>query len=170
MTTGDGALQQALNLERNYGIVDEETVVSVGGNATMSEFQAAMGLCNLRRLDEEIEKRRRLTELYNALLQDGEGLTLPRPQPGVQANYAYYPVLFGGRLTRDEACKRLKENDIYARKYFYPLVSDFECYRGRFSSAATPVAKRISGQVATLPLYADLSEADVRLICRLLLQ
>lgn len=170
IATGDAALFDALALERNYGIVDEETVLYAGGNAKMSEFQAAMGLCNLRHLQENIDERRHLVELYDALLENS-GLKLPAHQPGVTANYAYYPVGFTGELSRDEACERLKAQDIYARKYFYPLVTDFDCYKALpgFDSALTPAAKLASAQVATLPLYPGLSDSDVEMICRILL-
>ncbi|MDD3335611.1 MAG: DegT/DnrJ/EryC1/StrS family aminotransferase [Eubacteriales bacterium] len=172
VATADPALSEALALERNYGIVDEETVVTVGGNAKMNEFQAAMGLCNLRHVEEAIEKRRCVTEWYRSELDGREGIVLPALKEGVIPNYAYFPVIFTGeRLSRDEVCKRLGEHDIYARKYFYPLTTDFACYRGLpgFDSSLTPVAKQISQQIVTLPLYPDLPEEEVRLICSLIL-
>ncbi|MEG0741325.1 MAG: DegT/DnrJ/EryC1/StrS family aminotransferase [Clostridia bacterium] len=172
ITTADGALNERLALERNYGITGPDDVVSVGGNAKMNEFQAAMGLCNLRGLAGNIAKRKRVQALYMALLGGTEGLSLPREQPGVEGNYAYFPVVFDGvRFKRDEVCQRLDAADIFARKYFYPLITDFECYRGRpgFDSARTPIAKRVAANVVTLPLYPELSQAEVELICRVLL-
>ena len=164
----DAALADALRLERNFGITGPETTVSVGGNAKMNEFQAAMGLCNLRHLNAEIAKRRALCALYRRLLKDVPGLRLCPMR--AEDNCAYLPVVFDGfRLTRDAAFDRLAAHDIYARKYFYPLTSAFECYAGRFDPEATPVAKRASEQVLTLPLYADLAEADVARICDILL-
>lgn len=170
VATADAALWDALALERNYGIVDEETVLYAGGNAKMSEFQAAMGLCNLRHLQKNIDERRHLCQLYDTLLTGG-GFKLPAKQPGVEANYAYYPVGFTGKLSRDEACERLKAHDIFARKYFYPLVTDFDCYRSLpgFDSTLTPAAKLASAQVATLPLYPGLTDGDVKQICSILL-
>lgn len=172
VATSDPSLANALRLERNYGIVDEQTVLSVGGNAKMNEFQAAMGLCNLRHVQDDIQKRRHVVELYRELLSGQAGVVLPAPQAGVCSNYAYFPVLFTGeRGTRDEICARLLQNDIYARKYFYPLVTDFACYKGRpgFDARLTPAAASAAERVATLPLYPDLSDEDVRLICQIIL-
>ena len=167
VATESEALAQKLALERNYGITGPEDVISVGGNAKMNEFQAAMGLCNLRHVKEEIEKRRLVHERYMEGLAGLSHVKLPQPQQGVVSNYAYFPVVFENRQTRDAVCAALLEEDIYARKYFYPLINDFECYRGQFDSSLTPVAKRISDGVVTLPLYPDLDLQDVDLICRI---
>ncbi len=162
------ALADALRLERNFGITGPEDTVSVGGNAKMNEFQAAMGLCNLRHLEGEIAKRRHVCSLYRARLAGVPGIRfLPTPD---QDNCAYLPVLFEGyHRTRDEVFARLAAQDIYARKYFYPLTSAFACYAGQFDPAATPVALAASQNVLTLPLYADLADADVQRICDLVL-
>lgn len=167
IATASRELAVQLALERNYGIVDEETVASVGGNAKMSEFQAAMGLCNLRRIAADIAGRKAVHEAYMAHLSDLP-LSLPQPQEGVESNYAYFPVVFASRGQRDAVCAKLKENDVFARKYFYPLINDFECYRDRFDSASTPVAKRLADGVVTLPLYPDLALEDVARICRVI--
>ena len=161
-----------LNDQKNFGIRGPEEVPSVGGNAKMNEFCAAMGLCNLRHLDEQIEKRRRTVEHYRERLEGVPGLQLAVIQPEVRSNYAYFPVVFDGfRLSRDQAAERLAENGIYARKYFYPLTNSFACYRGRpgFDPAETPVAEHMAARVLTLPLYADLSPEEVDRICDLLL-
>ena len=168
-----GEVRQRLCDLKNFGIHDEENVPYVGGNAKMNEFCAAMGLCNLRHLEEEIEKRRLVTERYNANLSGVEGLQLNARQEGVKPNYAYYPVVFDGfRLTRDEVFNRLKAEGIVPRKYFYPLTSAFACYRGwpGFSTAETPVAERVAANVLTLPMYADLPLETVDRICSLILE
>ena len=169
VATASPELAQRLALERNYGITGPEDVVSVGGNAKMSEFQAAMGLCNLRHLPQEIEARR---QVHNAYLQrlDGLPVELPAPQQGVSSNYAYFPVVFDGRSQRDAVCRALAAQGVYARKYFYPLITDFECYRGRpgFDSARTPVARRLAESVVTLPLYPGLPPEELELICRVI--
>lgn len=168
----DGALLAALELERNFGITGPEDVVSVGGNAKMNEFQAAMGLCNLRHLAEERDARRRVCETYRALLEGVPGVKLCAPQKDVTPNYAYFPVVFDGyRKTRDEVFEALAREGIHARKYFYPLTNAYECYRGRpgFDPALTPVAKRIADSVLTLPLYGALTERDVERVCRVVL-
>ena len=166
-------IRQRLCDLKNFGIHDEENVPYVGGNAKMNEFCAAMGLCNLRHLEEEIEKRRLITERYNANLSGVEGLQLNVRQEGVKPNYAYYPVVFDAfRLTRDEVFERLKAEDIVPRKYFYPLTSAFACYRGLpgFNTAETPVAERVAANVLTLPMYADLPLETVDRICSLILE
>ena len=117
-----------------------------------------------------LENRLKNLEDSNATRLDGvRGLRLPPTQPGVRSNYAYFPVVFaGGRTVRDAVCEALDREGVYARKYFYPLVTDFECYRGRagFDTSRVPVARRVSDGVVTLPLYPALTDAQVDLICR----
>ena len=138
----------------------------VGANGKMNEFQAAMGLCNLRRVDEEIGKRRELAMRYRERLEGVEGIRLCRENPRVKYNYAYMPVLFDGcKAGRDEIFHALKEKNIFTRKYFYPCVNSYACYRERFRAEDTPVADRISRQVLTLPLYADLPAEVVDMVC-----
>ena len=169
IATASADLAQKLALERNYGITGPEDVVSVGGNAKMNEFQAAMGLCNLRRIHQDIAGRKTVHEAYMAQLADLP-IGLPKPQTGVESNYAYFPVVFENRTQRDAVCAALAQEGIYARKYFYPLINDFECYRHLpgYDSALTPVAKRLADGVVTLPLYPDLATEDVALICRVI--
>lgn len=168
----DDALDQVLRDLKNFGIRSEETVAYVGGNAKMSEFQAAMGLCNLRHLDREIEKRRAVYERYVARLSGVDGLRLCRPQKDVTPNYSYFPVIFEepSPLGRDAVFARLKEQGIVARKYFYPLTNSFACYRDLPTAGAekTPVAQYLAERVLTLPLYADLPPEDVDRICDIL--
>lgn len=155
-----------LNCLKNYGIVDQDHVVWVGGNAKMNEFQAAMGLCNLRHLDTEIARRKNVVERYNDNLEALPGVRLPSYKSGLTPNYAYYPVVFDGfNADRDQVYDRLAEHNIYPRKYFYPLTSDFQCFSGRFSSQSTPVASYIARRVLTLPCYADLSLEEVDRVC-----
>lgn len=168
----DDTLVQRLNDMKNFGIRGPEACAYIGGNAKMSEFQAAMGICNLRHLPEEIEKRRSVVEHYRSRLSGVDGIKLCKPQKDVEPNYAYFPVVFDGfRKSRDEVFDLLKANDIIARKYFYPLTSDFECYRDLPTAGGgkTPIAKHIADCVLTLPLYADLPIEDVDRICDLIL-
>ncbi len=169
----DDSLVQVLNDMKNFGIRGPESVAYIGGNAKMNEFQAAMGICNLRHIDSEIEKRKNVVEHYRARLSGVPGIRLCAEQSGVKSNYAYFPVVFDGyRNTRDEIHAKLAENGIIARKYFYPLTNDFACYRNLSTAGAdkTPVAKYIADRVLTLPLYADLSLADVDRICDIILK
>ncbi len=165
---GDAKFTQILKDLKNFGINGPERVSFVGGNAKMNEFQAAMGICNLRHVDEEIAKRKVVVERYRQNLQGLEGVKLNIVQQGVKSNYAYFPIFFDKELfgaSRDEVHKALADNDIIARKYFYPLTNSFECYKSVFSVNDTPIAYKLSMQVLTLPLYADLSLDDVDKIC-----
>ncbi len=169
---GDGNLEQVLNDLKNFGIHGPETVPFVGGNAKMNEFCAAMGLCNLRHITEEIEKRKQAVLRYRQNLSGIPGLRLNPEQPDVTPNYAYFPVLFENfRYTRDQVWERLQQQGIYARKYFYPLTNSFDCYRGRpgFDPSATPEAAHAAETVLTLPLYAGLSPEEVDRVCQCIL-
>ena len=171
VTYQDETLNKRLNDIKNFGITGPETVEYIGGNAKMNEFQAAMGLCNLRHVDEEIEKRRKVVERYRERLSNIDGIKLVPSQEGVKQNYAYFPVVFDNyKYTRDEVFDKLGEENIIARKYFYPLINEFECYRENYSSNDTPVAKYIAHRVLTLPLYADLELEIVDKICDIILK
>lgn len=164
----DKSLYKKLNDWKNFGITSSETVEYVGGNAKMNEFCAAMGLCNLRHFDSEVAKRKVVADRYRENLRDVSGLRFIQPAPEVEYNYAYMPVLvspdeFGH--TRDDVLKLLANEGIVARKYFYPLVSDFACYRTVYSSDRTPIAVETAASVLTLPLYADLTVSEVDVIC-----
>jgi len=172
VTFADDALVQVLNDLKNFGIRGTEVVGYVGGNAKMNEFQAAMGICNLRHVDCEISKRGAVVACYRRYLSGVPGIRLCDAQPGVKTNYAYFPVVFDGyKYTRDEVYEKLKKENIVARKYFYPLANDYDCYRELPTAGVekTPVAKFIAGRVLTLPLYADLAEEDIRRICEIIL-
>ena len=168
----DDRLVQLLNDMKNFGIHGPEEVAYIGSNAKMSEFQAAMGICNLRHLDEEIAKRRCVVERYQERLGDVEGIHLNAIQEDVESNYAYFPVVFDGyKYTRNEVFERLREQGITARKYFFPLTNSFACYRHYPTAGVekTPVAQHLALRVLTLPLYADLSLEDVDKICDIIL-
>ena len=174
VTYADSSLTQKLVTEKNFGMLPGgEIIPEVAGNAKMSEFHAAMGLCNLRHVDDEIEKRKRVFGRYIERLSGIEGIRIWQPQKGVKHNYAYFPVLFDKDVfgkSRDEVVEELKAESILARKYFYPLTNTFECYKGRFAIQETPVADRISKQVITVPMYADLALEDVDRICDIILK
>ena len=168
----DGRLGEALYELKNFGIRGPEEVSGVGANAKMNEFCAAMGLCNLRHVGEEIGKRRKVWERYRGNLEGVEGLVLNAVQGDVEPNYAYFPVLFEERqfgASRGEVYGRLLEKGICARKYFYPLTNTFSCFRGKYDAGQTPVALHVSRRILTLPLYADLALEDVDRICRIIL-
>lgn len=163
---------QLLNDMKNFGIRGPEEVDYVGGNAKMSEFQAAMGICNLRHLGEEMEKRKKITECYDSILSNINGIKVNRKQNDVDRNFAYYPVVFDGyKYTRNEVFARLAEKGICARKYFYPLTNGYNCYRNYPTAGVekTPKALYFSLRVLTLPIYADLSIEGVEQVCNLIL-
>ena len=173
VTFADESFVQLLNDLKNFGIRGPEAVDYIGGNAKMSEFQAAMGICNLRHITDEIGKRKAVVEHYRERLSGVDGIRLLGEQKGVVSNYAYFPVVFDGyKYTRDEVFLKLRENDIVARKYFYPLTNSFNCYKEHPSAGVekTPVAQHIAERVLTLPLYADLSHEDIDRICDIILK
>ncbi|MCT4795958.1 DegT/DnrJ/EryC1/StrS family aminotransferase [Exiguobacterium alkaliphilum] len=164
----DDSLKADIDLAVNFGITGPESVEAVGGNAKMNEFQAAMGRCNLPRLEDDIAKRRAIVERYDERLKDVPTLRLNRRVDETESNYAYYPVLFkGDRRRRDEMMAWLADNGIFARKYFYPLVTDFACYA---FTAHVPNAKYVSDRVLTLPLYPDLTLEMVDRICDVIIE
>lgn len=172
VTFADDTLVQVLNDMKNFGIRGPEACAYVGGNAKMNEFQAAMGICNLRHVEEEIAKRKTVVEHYRKRLSGVKGIILCGEQEGVKSNYAYFPAVFDGyRYTRDQIYQMLKAENIVARKYFYPLTNDFDCYRDLPTAGVekTPVAAHIADRVLALPLYADLSLSDVDRICDIIL-
>ena len=158
----DDALTEKLYELKNFGIKGEESIASVGGNAKMNEFCAAMGICNLRHIDEEILKRKTVYERYISDLSGVSGIKLNRYSADIKPNYSYFPVLLDNR---DQVFERLAQSGIDARKYFYPIASEYECYKGSFDSSKTPVALDVSRKVLTLPMYGDLSLEDVDRIC-----
>lgn len=158
---------------KNFGISSETVVDGIGANAKMNEFQAAMGICNLRHIEEEISKRHCVIERYRYNLKDIAGVQLPPIQKKVKSNFAYFPVLFNENIlgiNRDKIYDSLRKEKIYTRKYFYPLTSKFQCYDGKFVPLKTPIALNISESVLTLPVYANLELYEVDRICDLILQ
>lgn len=157
---------------KNFGIKDENTVDGVGANAKMNEFCAAMGICNLRHIDEEIKKRKKVHDRYIERLSDIEGIKVNSIQKHVKSNYSYFPIVVDAKkfgANRDEIKDRLAKNNIGSRKYFYPLTNSFDCFVGKYDVNLTPVALEVSKKVLTLPLFADLELKDVDKICDIIL-
>lgn len=169
VTYSDSSVKKKLDIIKNFGITCTENVESVGCNAKMNEFQAAMGICNLRHVDSEILKRKIVAERYNLNLSGMEGIKLTKIQEGIKSNYAYYPIVFDGyKKTRDDVFGELNTRNIFARKYFYPLTNRYDCYKDKYNVEETSVADYIAKRVLTLPLYADLSLEDVDKICEII--
>ncbi|MDO4567597.1 MAG: DegT/DnrJ/EryC1/StrS family aminotransferase [Clostridia bacterium] len=166
VTFGDPAYAAKFESLRQFGMDGQERVPLIGTNAKLTEVHAAMGICNLRHTDEQIAGRRRAVLRYRERLDGVRGIKLCKPAVGVKENYAYFPVVFDGyKLDRDEVLAKLNERGIYARKYFYPITSSFECYHGMFEIQETPVALRVSKRVLALPLYHDLAIEAVDEVC-----
>lgn len=156
---------------KNFGIHGEDSVAAIGGNAKLDEFRAAMGICNLKRMDECIASRKLVHDAYFERLQGVPGISLCGPQEHVTPNYSYLPVYFDKAVfgkSRDEVYAELREHEIHARKYFYPAVNDLECYR-KFDPASTPIAHNASLNILTLPIYEGLPIETVNMICDLIL-
>ena len=158
---------------KNFGIRGPEIVDGVGANAKMNEFCAAMGLCNLNHIKQEISKRELVVNRYRDFLDNVEGLQLNPIQSDVESNYAYFPIIINEKKfgsSRNEVFDKLREEGINTRKYFYPLTNSFECFHGKYNVDKTPVARYIANRVLTLPLYADLEFSVVERICSVILQ
>lgn len=155
----------------NFGFVNAEEVRYVSTNARMNEFEAAMGICNLRHLDGEIAKRKAAAEVYNTMLGNVPGIKLIQPQKDVVMNYSYYPVFFDGfKRNRNEVQALLAEHNIFARKYFYPITPDLECYAKEYGDLDNiPVSRHAADTVLTLPMYADLTPEQAKSICEIIL-
>ena len=162
------ALYEKLYNLKNFGIRGEELVSDIGANAKMNEFSAIMGLCNLRHIEQALESRRQTESLYHDLLKDMDGIRFFDENPDVKKNHAYMPILVQPKdgKSRDEIYDRLIEKGIHARKYFYPLTSDQECFGRQYQCEELTVAREVSDQVLCLPIYEGLQEEDVRSIVK----
>jgi len=174
LVTKTAAQHQRVNSLKNFGIAGEESVIGPGINGKMNEFQAAFGLLHLEQVDGEIEARRRVTDAYREALAGIPGLRfMESDMPGVRHNYAYFPIeidpaVYG--MSRDDAQALLRRCNVFPRKYFYPLCSQFPCYSSLHSSAPAnlPVAERVTKRILCLPIYGALDVADAARIARLL--
>jgi dTDP-4-amino-4,6-dideoxygalactose transaminase len=169
----DARTKQHIDHLKNFGFVNEVTVVATGINGKMSEFNAALGLLQLKHVDKAIARRRELDALYRSQLTGVAGITVPAlPDTETEFNHSYFPILVESDypLSRDAIYQQMKDAGIHSRRYFFPLISDFPMYRGLPSAAAAqlPVAKSVSSRVICLPLYPALSDDDVRRVCALL--
>ena len=165
----DAEFGEALYKLKNFGICGPEKVIAVGANAKMNEFCAAMGICNLRHVDEWIKKRKAVNDRYVRNLSHTEGISFLKPREDASRNYAYMPVIFDGmRFKRNEIYEKLLSENIYSRKYFYPCVNAYDCYRDSYDPHDTETALSISERILTLPIYPELSAEDVDRICEII--
>lgn len=163
LTFKNEELKRKFNLYKNFGISGEESVELVGLNAKMNEFQAAMGLINLKYINKQIENRRKIAQIYIREFKDIEGIYCLEDKPNVKHNYSYFPIVIDENKlfsTRDEIYENLKKYNVFTRKYFYPLVTDFECYKGKYEDNHIINAKKVAENILTLPIYGELTESD----------
>lgn len=169
----DEATKKRIDNLKNFGFVNETTVVAPGINSKMNEVQAALGLVQLKHHHENIEKRKNIAKIYRQRLNDISGIAcLPEPEK-TESNYAYFPILIDEQLygiSRDQLYEKLKENGIFGRRYFYPLISDFSMYKSLDSAKPSnlSVAKSIAEKVICLPLYSHLATETIVDICNLI--
>jgi len=169
----DAKMKRRIDFLKNFGFADEITVVAPGINAKMNEVQAAFGLLSLKIVDEAIAKRKKIAEIYRKGLTGIPGIDFLPEIPEIQHNYGYFPILVDEQkygMQRDELYEKMKQHNIYGRRYFYPLISDFPTYRG-FPSAQPgnlPVAVKVALQVICLPMHHELTEEKVKEIIDLI--
>ncbi len=170
----DEKTKKRIDFLKNFGFADEVTVIEPGINAKMNELQAAYGLVQLKHIDEYIAKRKTIAELYRSKLSGIRGIRFLDDIDGINHSYTYFPILIDAKIygeTRDEVYERLKRNNIYGRRYFYPLISQFPTYSGLPSAKPEnlPVATKVAEQVICLPIYPGLELSDVSNVCNLLI-
>jgi dTDP-4-amino-4,6-dideoxygalactose transaminase len=169
----DENMKKRIDFLKNFGYAGETTVVAPGINAKMNEVQAAMGLLQLKHIDQNIEKRRQITLQYRELLTNVSGIRFMNDIPGVKHCYPYFPVFIDEAqygTSRDDLYEKLKTHNIFGRRYFYPLISQFPTYRGLESAlpGKLPVAERITEQVICLPLYPELEPEQQNAIVKII--
>ncbi len=169
----DEKMKKRIDYLKNFGFADEVTVVGPGINAKMNEFQAALGLLQLKYIDKAIAKQKKIAQLYHKKLSRIPGIRFLKDMPGVKLNYAYFPIFVNHKVygrNRDKVYDELKRYNIYTRRYFYPLISKFPVYRNLVSARAEnlPTAESIANEVLCLPIYPNLSLEVVKKICDVL--
>jgi dTDP-4-amino-4,6-dideoxygalactose transaminase len=164
--------KQRIDHLKNFGFVNETTVVATGINGKMSEFNAALGILQLKHIDNQISKRKSISNFYISHLKNIKGIFIFPESSEILYNYSYFPILIKSNynLSRDSLYEKFKSNGVYSRKYFFPLISEFPMYRG-LSSAQTnnlPFATEASNQILCLPIYPDLSEEELIFIVNII--
>jgi dTDP-4-amino-4,6-dideoxygalactose transaminase len=168
----DPKLKARIDFLKNFGFADEVTVVAPGINGKMNEFQAALGLLQLKYVNQVISRRKTIAIRYREALSSVRGIRCIANPAGAEANYAYFPVLVESDypLSRDALYGRFREHNIYVRRYFYPLISNLTMYRELPSASpdALPVATKVAEKILCLPIYPDLSDEAVAGIIQLI--
>lgn len=151
---------------KNFGIHGEELVTEVGANAKMNEFAAIMGICNLRHIEQALKNRKDRYEYYRQAFSEIHGIGLFEENLNVVKNYAYFPIIIEDAYcrSRDKIYEILKENNIYARKYFYPVTADQACFRNKYKDEDIKNARKLAAQVLVVPMYEDLEMENIKRI------
>ena len=161
----DEATKKRIDYLKNFGFAGETTVVAPGINSKMDEIRAAYGLLNLKQVDDAIARRKATAERYRAALKNVAGIRMLEDVEGVHHNYAYFPIFISEEygLSRDALYEKLKEHNVYGRRYFYPLISTFSAYKGLESARPEnlPVAHKLADQVLCLPMFAGLDNDSI---------
>ena len=162
LVTNDATMKKRIDFLKNFGFADEVSVVSPGSNGKVDELRSAFGLLQLKYVDSEIAKRKRVATFYRENLNDIPGIRILHDLPNVDHNYGYFPILVDAEvygMSRDQLYDKFKTHGIHPRRYFYPLCSQFPTYRNLPSAlpGILPVAEKIAQQVLCLPIYADLA-------------
>ena len=173
MIMHDEKMKRRIDDLKNFGIHDEVTVVGPGINSKMDEIRSAYGLLNLKQVDKAIEARRKVAMKYRQELKDIEGITFFDDMPGVKHNYSYFPIFVDKSkygMSRDELYFKMKENNIWGRRYFYPLISEFSTYKGLESANLEnlPNAHKMANTVLCLPMHHALTDCDIERIINIL--
>lgn len=174
LVSHDARTKQRIDYLKNFGFAGETEVIAPGINSKMDEIRAAYGLLNLRNVDSAIEARRRVAVRYRHALRGVPGIRFFDDIRGVRHNYSHFPIFVNAAefgISRDTLYSRLREAGIYARRYFYPLISSFSTYRGLPSASADnlPVATRMAAEVICLPMHHELTEADTNRVIHTIL-
>lgn len=162
----DEKMKKRIDNLKNFGITDDVTVVAPGINGKMDELRSAYGLLNLRQVDDAIKARQKVANIYREALRPVEGISFWDDMPGVHHNYSYFPIFIDAEKfgrTRDELFSSMKEQRVWSRRYFYPLISNFPTYRGLPSSNKEnlPVANKMADEVLCLPMHHALTDNDI---------
>ena len=169
LTYNDENLKRKIYNLRNFGIQSEEIVEDVGINGKMNEFQAAMGLENLKIYREEQQKRAKVKAFYDKHLSKIEGIRIPKMPENVTNSYQYYPIVIEEDypISRNELYDRFKEHNILTRKYFYPACHDYDCYKNDLAVklADLSVVNDLKHKVLCLPYYGSLTEETLDFVC-----
>lgn len=169
----DSATKKRIDYLKNFGFAGETTIMAPGINSKMNEVQAAMGLLQLKSLSENIKKRELVTNKYRELLKDVLGISVMPEPTDTKSNYSYFPIFIDEKkygMSRDNLYDKLKDNNIYSRRYFYPLISEFSMYKGLESANPSnlPIAEKMANSVICLPIYSELDLETVEKICSII--